>query len=93
MCLISGRMIPMMTLLSHVPSEQDRGQFMGIINSIRALATGLGSMIAGLIVTESKQSGELINFNYLGIFVIFISLASIYFMLKLFKRDSILTVT
>jgi MFS transporter, DHA1 family, inner membrane transport protein len=93
MCLISGRMIPMMTLLSHVPSEQDRGQFMGIINSIRALATGLGSMIAGLVVTESKQSGELLNFNYLGLFVIFISLASIYFMLKLFKRDTILTVT
>jgi len=92
MCLISGRMIPMMTLLSHIPSEKDRGQFMGIINSIRALATGLGSMISGLIVTESKQSGELLNFNYLGIFVIFVSLASIYFMLKLFKRDTVLAV-
>ena len=76
MSLISGRMIPAMTLTSLVPAPHQRGQFMGILNSVRAGSTALGSLIVGLIVVENNQ-GKLINFDKIGKTAIAVSLISI----------------
>ncbi len=37
MTVVSGRFIPVMTLASEVPESEDRGTFMGLLNSIRSL--------------------------------------------------------
>ena len=87
MSLISGRMIPAMTLASEVPSKRQRGQFMGILNSVRTCATAIGSLIVGFIVVEDA-SGKLINFDHIGKTAIVVSLVSIVFTFLIFSNDS-----
>jgi len=86
MSLISGRMIPAMTLTSHIPSNHQRGQFMGILNSVRASATALGSLIVGLVVVEDAN-GKLINFDKIGKTAIAVSLISIIFTYLIFPKN------
>ncbi len=88
MSLISGRMIPAMTLTSHVPAANQRGQFMGILNSVRAGATALGSLIVGLIVVEDS-SGKLINFDHIGKTAIAVSLLSIILTYVIFPKEKL----
>ena len=86
MSLISGRMIPAMTLTSKVPLDHQRGQFMGILNSVRACATALGSLIVGLVVVEDS-SGKLIHFDQIGKTAIAVSLISIILTYLIFPKD------
>jgi MFS transporter, DHA1 family, inner membrane transport protein len=86
MSLISGRMIPAMTLTSNVPEAHQRGQFIGILNSVRALATALGSLVVGLVVVENS-SGKLIHFDQVGRIAIIVSLISIIFTYLIFPKD------
>ena len=65
MSFVSGRMIPCMTLLSTVPLLRDRGVFMSLLNSVRALGSASMTFLAGIIIIESA-SGELVGFNYAG---------------------------
>jgi predicted MFS family arabinose efflux permease len=76
MTIISGRMIPCMTLISQVPESKDRGSFMGVLNSIRSLGTASATMVGGLIIGESA-SGELTNFGYAGFLAIGLTLLTI----------------
>lgn len=76
MILVSGRMIPGMTMITAVPSSSERGSFMAILNSLRATGSATATFIAGLIIMET-QDGTLLHFNrvgYLSVFIIFISL-------------------
>ena len=86
MSLISGRMIPAMTLTSQVPSNHQRGQFMGILNSVRASATALGSLIVGLVVLEDA-TGKLIHFDKIGKTAIAVSLVSIFLTYLIFPTN------
>ena len=79
-------MIPAMTLTSKVPSDNQRGQFMGILNSVRASATALGSLIVGLVVVEGNN-GELIHFDQIGKTAIAVSLISIFLTYIIFPKD------
>jgi predicted MFS family arabinose efflux permease len=49
--LISGRMIPAMAIVSQVVTPQVRGTFMSLVGSTQMLASGLASVIAGMVVT------------------------------------------
>lgn len=76
MVLVSGRMIPGMTLITAVPSASERGSFMAILNSLRAIGSATGTYIAGFIIIETSK-GELMNFNrvgYLSVSIITLSL-------------------
>ena len=55
MMFVSGRMIPLMTLVSEISSLKDRGTFMGILNSVRSFATSLATLIAGIIIHEEGK--------------------------------------
>ncbi len=55
MMFVSGRMIPLMTLVSEISSLKDRGTFMGILNSVRAFATSGATLIAGIIIHEESE--------------------------------------
>ena len=65
MMIVSGRMIPGMTLLSSVPHFEDRGTFMGIMNSVRSLGSALAALVAGMIIIE-QPDGQLLRFNLVG---------------------------
>jgi predicted MFS family arabinose efflux permease len=61
----SGRFIPAMTLLSLVVEPRKRGTFMGLENAFRQVASGVSSLVAGLIIVETAD-GRLGHFNYVG---------------------------
>ena len=73
MTMISGRMIPLMTMISEISSKEDRGTFMGLLNSIRSLGSALSTLFAGMFIVETS-SGVLSGFDTVGYFSISISL-------------------
>jgi predicted MFS family arabinose efflux permease len=74
----SGRFIPAMTLLGLMVNPKKRGTFMGLENAFRQIASGVSSMLAGLILYESS-SGELMNFNILGYIALLTTLLAWFF--------------
>ena len=61
---------------------------MGILNSVRASGTAVGSLIVGLVVVEDS-SGELIHFDHIGKTAIAVSLISIFLTYLIFPKDEI----
>lgn len=78
MVLLSGRFIPAMTLVSEVADQKERGTFMGLLNSIRAWASALATLIAGAIIHENSD-GTLDNFDLVGYLSITVTIAAILF--------------
>lgn len=64
MTIVSGRMIPCMTLISSVPDQEDRGTFMGLLNSIRSMGSATATLIGGLIIVETDMGMK--NFEKSG---------------------------
>lgn len=65
MTMVSGRMIPCMTLISEVPAEDERGLFMSVLHSIRASGSASMTFLAGFFISETSQ-GQLLGFNHTG---------------------------
>tara|TARA_Y100000780_G_scaffold232594_1_gene268618 strand:- start:287202 stop:288338 length:1137 start_codon:yes stop_codon:yes gene_type:complete len=78
MTMVSGRFIPVMTLVSGVADLEDRGTFMGLLNSIRALGSALATLIGGAIIVENLD-GKLERFDDVGYLSIFITILAITF--------------
>lgn len=57
--------IPFQSLLTTLPSPQNRGGFLSINASLQQLGGGISVLLAGLIVTRSPE-GRLENFGVLG---------------------------
>ncbi|MCA9734000.1 MAG: MFS transporter [Deferribacteres bacterium] len=66
---ISSRVISGMALLTAVPDRGDIGAFMSVVSSVRQIAGGVSSVIAGLIVGQAA-SGLILNYGILGYVVI-----------------------
>lgn len=73
-----GRYIPAQTLMTSVVKPENRGSFMNIISSVQQLGASLSSFIAGIIVVENLNTGELDNYQYVGYIAIVASLLAIY---------------
>jgi len=78
MTMVSGRFIPIMTLVSGIADSKDRGTFMGLLNSIRALGSALATLIGGAIIVENID-GKLERFDDVGYLSIFITVLAILF--------------
>lgn len=78
MVVISGRFIPAMTMVSEVAKDSDRGTFMGLLNSIRAWASALATLIAGVIIQENAN-GKLENFDLVGYLSITVTICALLF--------------
>ncbi len=75
MIMVSGRMIPCMTLISAVPSSEERGGYMGVVNSLRAFGSASATFIGGYIISESA-TGQLVGFSRAGLLAISVTLLS-----------------
>lgn len=62
---IFSRMIPSQALMTAIPEVASRGSFMAISASVQQIAGGLGSVIAGLVVSQGAD-GRLEHFEWLG---------------------------
>lgn len=79
----NGRMVPSTTMETAVISPEVRGSYMSIRSSIQSLTSGLGSFIAGIIITEQPsifdpRAKALVNYPYVGLIAAFFSLVSLY---------------
>lgn len=63
--LISGRMIPAMAIASQMVEAKVRGTFMSLVGSVQMLASGLASIIAGMVVTIGAD-GKMEHYNLVG---------------------------
>ncbi|WP_216239327.1 MFS transporter [Polynucleobacter sp. JS-Polo-80-F4] len=63
--LISGRMIPAMAIVSQLVEPKIRGTFMSLVGSTQMLASGIASVVAGLIVTITPD-GKMEHYNLVG---------------------------
>ncbi|OYY08760.1 MAG: MFS transporter, partial [Polynucleobacter sp. 35-46-11] len=63
--LVSGRMIPAMAIVSQVVEAKVRGTFMSLVGSVQMLASGLASVLAGMVVTISAD-GKMEHYNLVG---------------------------
>jgi predicted MFS family arabinose efflux permease len=63
--LISGRMIPAMAMVSQMVEAKIRGTFMSLVGSVQMLASGLASVISGMVVTIGSD-GKMEHYNLVG---------------------------
>jgi len=77
MTTVSGRFIPIMSLVSEISSAKDRGTFMGLINSVRGLSSAVATLVAGMIISENAD-GTLSGFNHVGYLSIIFSIGILF---------------
>jgi multidrug resistance protein len=71
-----GRFVPAMSMVTSSVDPKQRGSFMSINSSLMQLASFTATYGAGLVI-QNSPSGELINFNYVGIFACAATLACV----------------
>ena len=80
--LVSGRMIPGMAMISAAAAPPVRGTFMSLISSVQMLASGLATLVAGLIITRSA-AGQMEHYNIVGYLAVASGFAAIWMMQRL----------
>ena len=65
MVMMSGRMIPMQTLMTTVPDSQHRGAFLSANSAIQSLGSGCGSWFAGLMISTGA-GGQIQGYGTVG---------------------------
>ncbi len=74
--LISGRIIPAMTMITSSVRAERRGGFMSVNSSIQQLGAGAASYVAGSIMVKS-EAGNYQNYHLVGYMAIAASLVAI----------------
>ena len=64
MICMSGRFVPAMAIMTSAVTRRYRGGFMGVTSAMQHLASGLGSFIGGLILTQTTTG--LKGYNTVG---------------------------
>jgi predicted MFS family arabinose efflux permease len=80
--LISGRIIPAMTMITSTVRPERRGGFMSVNSSIQQLGAGVASYVAGIMVVKSN-SGLYQDYDMVGYMAIVASIIAIFVASKL----------
>lgn len=75
--LVSGRMIPGMAMASAAAEPQVRGTFMSLGSAVQMGASGLASLMTGLIITRDT-AGHVVHYNLIGYLAVGFGLLSIW---------------
>lgn len=78
-----SRMIPAQALISGVASQKQRGSFMSLLSCIQSLSMAFGAYVAGQIVVSDPQTGQILNYAYVGYLSIIVSLFTLFLLKKL----------
>ncbi|MBT3983224.1 MAG: MFS transporter [Bacteriovoracaceae bacterium] len=82
MSVVSGRMIPCMTMITEIPGPKERGTYLGLLGSVRALGSASSTFIGGLIIGQGA-SGELTRFDLVGYLSVALMLTSLFMAYKI----------
>ncbi|WP_297335388.1 MFS transporter [Algoriphagus sp.] len=72
----NGRYVPAAAIITGTAKPENRGSFLSFNSAVQQLATGVASLIAGIIIGETA-TGELTNYNVVGYIAIVFSLLCI----------------
>ena len=64
--LVSGRMVPMMAIVSAAVKPQMRGAFLSLNATVQSMAMGLASMIGGLFIAQTPD-GLISGYGWVGL--------------------------
>ncbi|HET6720921.1 MAG TPA: MFS transporter [Rhodocyclaceae bacterium] len=76
--LVSGRMIPAMTIITAAAQPRLRGTFMSLNGTVQSLAMGLATTLAGFIVSQDG-AGHLVGYRQVGYVAVGANLLAIWF--------------
>ena len=85
MVMINARFVPLMTMITKLPREDNRGSFMGVLMALRSFTAASATAFTGLLISESKD-GRLIDFDLAGYISIFLSVFSFLLVMKLYRK-------
>ena len=80
--LVSGRFIPALAMITSSVLPRNRGGFMSLNSSFQQIASGMASIIAGMILVKN-QDGTMSNYQYVGYMAMLSTLLAIYLGSKL----------
>ncbi|MEC7183889.1 MAG: MFS transporter [Bdellovibrionota bacterium] len=86
MTIVTGRMIPCITLISSLPDDRDRGTFLVLLNSFRSLGSALATFIGGLIIVE--ENNRFLHFEKSGYLSIILLLLSLFLAIKINRKKN-----
>jgi len=77
---IGGRMVPSTTIVTSVIKPENRGSFMSLNSSTQSMTAGLSSIIAGVLVSISPETGKVLGFWSVGVLAVAFTLVAIWMM-------------
>lgn len=64
--LVSGRMVPLLSIVGAAVKPQQRGAFLSLNATVQSMAMGLASMLGGLFITEAPD-GLISGYGWVGL--------------------------
>ncbi|NPT47833.1 MFS transporter [Paraburkholderia sp. 1N] len=92
MVLMSGRMVPMQSLLTTVPEPARRGAFLSANSALQALGTGCGAWIGGLMLSSSP-TGQILGYGTVGWVAVAVALVGMFWVSRVHGAQSALPPT
>ncbi len=84
--LVSGRMIPAMTIITSAAQPTLRGTFMSINGTVQSLAMGLATTLAGFLISQDS-SGQIVGYRGVGYVAMTANLLAIWFVGRIAMHD------
>jgi len=84
--LVSGRMIPAMTIITSAAQPILRGTFMSLNSTTQSLAMGLATTLSGFIVSQDS-TGKMLNYGKVGYVAVAATLLAIWFVKSIIMHD------
>ncbi|MBF0422427.1 MAG: MFS transporter [Magnetococcales bacterium] len=84
--LISGRMIPAITIITSAAEPRLRGTFMSLNSTVQSLSMGMATMFAGAVMTQNTQ-GEIIGYHEVGYIAVSSNILAILFVTRIVIHD------
>jgi predicted MFS family arabinose efflux permease len=85
--VVTGRMIPAISMITSTALPKNRGSFMSFNSSVQQLSAGIAAFIGGAIVKEDT-GGQLINYSFVGYLAIASSLFAIYAASRIYSVEN-----
>lgn len=84
--LVSGRMIPAMTIITSAAQPKLRGTFMSLNATVQSLAMALASTLAGFIITQNS-TGDIVHYEKVGYVALLANVLAIGFVARIVMHD------
>lgn len=84
--LISGRMVPAMTIIVSSAQPIFRGTFMSLNTTVQSLSMGLATLLGGLLITQDVR-GAIVGYAGIGLIAVMSNLMAIWFVGRIVVFD------